>query len=367
LDGQVEFGSPEAAEFAAAHQDQVDFHAWLQWVADQQLEAVQAACQAAGMAIGVVKDLAVGVHSEGADVWSKKALLAQGIQVGAPPDYFNQVGQGWSQPPWRPDALAAAGYAPFKAMLRAALRHAGALRIDHILGLFRLWWIPEGRTPGEGTYVAYDHEAMVSILVLEAARAGAVVVGEDLGVVPPGLREYLAARGILGNSIVWFENDAATGGKLPPERFRRLAMTAITTHDLPPTQAYLAAEHVTQRDRLGMLDQPLEDAMAAARADRATMVGLLAERGFLEPAAADDDHQILLAMHRFLKATPSVLLGVSLADMVGERRSQNLPGTDREYPNWSIPLADAEGRPVFIEDLESNPVYREITAVMETP
>ncbi|MDR1823754.1 MAG: 4-alpha-glucanotransferase [Bifidobacteriaceae bacterium] len=361
----VEHGSPEAAAFAEQHAAEVEFHVWLQWIADQQLAAAQQACLDGGMAIGIIKDLAVGVHPEGADAWSRKDLLATTIQVGAPPDYFNQVGQGWSEPPWRPDALEATGYAPYRAMLRAVLAHAGALRIDHILGLFRLWWIPQHASPGDGTYVAYNHEAMASILVLEATRAGAVVVGEDLGVMAPGVRQYLASRGLLGNSIVWFEKDDDDYHQLPPERFRRLSLTAITTHDLPPTSAYLAGEHITQRNELGMLDQPLEQAMAAARAERGIMIDILTERGFLDPALAGDDNEIMLAMHRFLLATPALLLGVSLADMAGERRTQNLPGTDREYPNWSVPLADASGRAQFLEDLPDNPTFQRVAAVMQ--
>jgi 4-alpha-glucanotransferase len=362
----VKYGSPQATQFAADHADEVDFYIWQQWIADQQLARAQDRLKEGGMALGIIKDLAVGVHPKGADAWSRRDVLASGIQVGAPPDYFNQIGQDWSEPPWRPDALEASGYAAYRSMLRAVLAHAGALRIDHILGLTRLWWIPEGMGPGAGTYVAYDREAMVSILILEATRAGAVVVGEDLGVVPPGLREYLGGRGLLGNSIVWFEKTDDGARLLDPEAYRYLAMTAITTHDLPPTSAYLAGEHVAQRDRLGLLDMPLTDAQAAARQERTMMVNMLVERGLLDPAQGDNELEIVKAMHRFLQTTPSVMLGVSLADLVGERRTQNLPGTDREYPNWSVPLADAAGDPVYIDDLERNPVFKAITAVMRS-
>ncbi|MDR2565052.1 MAG: 4-alpha-glucanotransferase [Bifidobacteriaceae bacterium] len=362
--GEVPYGSSEAARFAADNAEEVEYFIWLQWIADQQLARAQDRCKEAGMLLGVVKDLAVGVHPKGADAWSRRDVLATDIEVGAPPDYFNQVGQTWSEPPWRPDALEATGFAAYRSMLRAVLAHAGALRIDHILGLTRLWWIPKGMGPGDGTYVAYDREAMVSILILEATRAGAVVVGEDLGVVPPGLREYLGGRGLLGNSIVWFEKTPDGARPLNPEAYRYLAMTAITTHDLPPTSAYLAGEHIAQRDRLGLLDTPLADARAAAQAERAMMVGLLVERGLLAPDKTEDELELVRAMHRFLRTTPSVMLGVSLADLVGERRTQNLPGTDREYPNWSVPLADCDGQPVYIEEIERNPVFEAITEVM---
>ncbi|MDR1394493.1 MAG: 4-alpha-glucanotransferase [Bifidobacteriaceae bacterium] len=366
MEQRISYGTPEAAKFAADQASRVDFHIWLQWIADQQLAQAQARCREGGMTIGIVKDLAVGVHPRGADAWSRQSLLALGIEVGAPPDYFNQVGQGWSEPPWRPDALEATGYTPYRAMLRAQLAHAGALRIDHILGLMRLWWIPRGHGPADGTYVAYDREAMVSILVLEATRAGAVVVGEDLGVVPPGLRQYLGGRGLLGNSIVWFEKTADGYGPLPPDEYRYLAMTAITTHDLPPTSAYLAGEHVVQRDRLGMLDTPLAEAREAAAAERGEMVDALIGRGLLDPSKRHDELEIVKAMHRFLLATPSVMLGVSLADLAGERRTQNLPGTDREYPNWSVPLADADGNVVYLEDIERWPAFRAITQVLRS-
>ncbi|MCL2802784.1 MAG: 4-alpha-glucanotransferase [Micrococcales bacterium] len=364
LASQIEYDSAEAGEFAKTHQARLDFHVWLQFLADEQLAIAQAACLEGGMKLGVIKDLAVGVHPHGSDAWSRAKLLAKGIEAGAPPDYFNQVGQGWSEPPWRPDALAAAGYGPLRSMLRAMLRHAGGLRIDHILGLFRLWWIPLGMEPGDGTYVAYDHEAMASILVLEAHRAGAVLVGEDLGVVAPGVREYLKSRGILGTSIAWFEREGDGPNKLPPSQYRRLAMTALTTHDLPPTSAYLAGEHINQRQSLGLLDMPLDQALAGAALDRSTMVDLLVSEGFLEDREQDDDPSVVLALHKMLRSMPSVLLGVSLADMVGDRRSQNVPGTDREYPNWSVPLADAEGQAVFLEELETNATFGAIAQVM---
>lgn len=165
--------------------------------------------------------------------------------MGAPPDDFNRNGQNWNQPPWRPDRLTELGYRPYREMLRSALRHAGGVRIDHILGLFRTWWVPEGSSPTEGAYVRYDHEAMIGILVLEAHRADAVVIGEDLGVFEGWVQEYLAERGVAGTSILWFEKD----GDSPraPETYRRLCLTSVTTHDLPPTSGYLAGEHVSIR------------------------------------------------------------------------------------------------------------------------
>jgi 4-alpha-glucanotransferase len=341
--------------------ERVDFHCWLQWVADSQLADAQRAALAGGMSIGIMHDLAVGVHPEGADVWALGDVLARGATVGAPPDMYNQQGQNWSQPPWRPDELARVAYRPYRDLLRTVLRHAGAIRIDHVIGLFRLWWIPEGAAAGEGAYVRYDHEALIGILALEAHRAGAVVIGEDLGVFEPWVRDYLTERGILGTSILWFEKDQ-NGRPLAPEHYRRLALASVTTHDLPPTAGYLAEEHVALRERLGLLTEPVADVRAQARAEREEMVAVLRGRGLV--GADPSERELVEALHRLILATPAALIGVSLADAVGERRAQNQPGTDQEYPNWKVPLADGSGQVVLIEDLFSNPRLRSLAAAL---
>ena len=192
-------GADGVAEFVAEHSKAVDFHRWLQWQLDEQLAAAQSQAVAAGMPLGIMHDLAVGVHPNGADSWALQDVLALGVNAGAPPDEFNQLGQDWSQPPWRPDRLEEQEYEPFRALIRTVLRHAGGVRIDHIIGLFRLWWIPQGEAPTQGTYIRYDHEAMIGIVALEAQRAAAVVVGEDLGTVEPWVRDYLRARGVTGH------------------------------------------------------------------------------------------------------------------------------------------------------------------------
>jgi 4-alpha-glucanotransferase len=238
-------------------------------------------------------------------------------------------------------------------MLRTVLRHCGGVRVDHILGLFRLWWVPDGAPATEGTYVRYDHDALVGILALEAHRAGAVVVGEDLGTVEPWVRDYLAERGLLGTSILWFERDEQ-GRPRPPETWRELCLAAVTTHDLPPTAGYLAGEHIRIRDELGLLTRPVEEERQVDEADRASWLGLLTERGWLRPGAdggGPDEEEVTVALHRALAATPSRLMGVALTDAVGDRRAMNQPGTHDEYPNWRLPLTDGEGRPVLLEDL----------------
>lgn len=361
--GAQDPSSAVVAELREELAERVEFHTWLQWLADEQLAAAQRAALDGGMALGIMHDLAVGVHPQGADVWALGDVLARGATVGAPPDMYNQQGQNWSQPPWRPDALARAAYKPYRDMLRTVLRHAGAIRIDHVIGLFRLWWIPEGADSGDGAYVRYDHEALVGILALEAHRAGAVVIGEDLGVVEPWVRDYLSDRGILGTSVLWFERDVH-GAPLAPEHYRPLVLATVTTHDLPPSAGYLAGEHVAIRERLGLLTEPVEVVRAAALAERDQMLGVLRDRGLV----GDDpsEREIVEALHRYVMATPSVLVGVSLADAVGERRAQNQPGTDQEYPNWKVPLADSSGRVVLVEDLFTNQRLRSLAAVLNS-
>lgn len=331
--------------------ERVDFHVWVQWQLDQQMAQAQRAAREAGMRIGLMHDLAVGVTQEGADKWALGDILAQGIGVGAPADQYNQQGQNWDQPPWRPDALAQAGYRPWRDMLRSLMRHAGALRIDHVLGLFRLWWIPRGNAASDGAYVFYDHDAMIGILALEAQRSGTLVIGEDLGTFEPWVRDYLSDRGIMGTSILWFENDAE-GRPLTPGAYRELCLASVNTHDLPPTAGYLAGDHVELRAELGLLERSLEEELAADAAGRQKVLDLLTAEGLLEDQ--DDVEQVVTALHRHLCRTPSRLLGVSLVDCVGERRIQNQPGTDEEYPNWRIPLADPAGRVVTVDDIATD-------------
>jgi 4-alpha-glucanotransferase len=344
---------PAAAEVAAfrqQHEAAVDFHRWLQWVLDEQLAATQRAATEAGMSLGLMHDLAVGVHPHGADTWALQDVYASGISVGAPPDPYNQNGQNWTQRPWRPDRMAETAYAPFREMVSTILRQAGGLRVDHVIGLFRLWWIPEGSPPTVGTYVRYDHEALIGILALEAHRAGAVVVGEDLGTVEPWVRDYLRERGILGTSILWFEFDFDHGGApLPPERWRESCLASVTTHDLPPTAAYLVGDHVRLRDELGVLTRSLEEELAVDEAERQSWLDALTAQGLL-PEGADVETTIR-ALYAFLTRTPSRLLNLALTDAVGDRRAQNQPGTLDEYPNWRVPLTGPDGELVLLEDV----------------
>lgn len=399
--------SPELDLWADKHRAEVEFHMWLQWLLDEQMGAVQNAAKDAGMPIGVMGDLAVGVNEYGAETWGNPDLYARGVTVGAPPDAYNGLGQNWSQPPLRPDELARTGYAPFRALVGTLLRHTGGLRVDHIMGLFRLWWIPAGMPPTDGTYVYYDHEAMVGVLTLEAHRAGAVVVGEDLGTVEAYVRDYLRDRGVLGTSILWWEKNHEDR-PLEPQWYREACMASTTTHDLPPTAGYLEMAHVELRKELDVLTRPVADVLADEEREQLKFLDACRAQGLLPgdfvlfteayrealrrraeqgPASESDEstpgestpgestphdatlheaavRQAVTALYGYLQRSKARLLNVALTDMVGDRRIQNQPGTSWEYPNWRIPLSGPDGRPILLEDALAGPRAFELAAVL---
>jgi 4-alpha-glucanotransferase len=235
------------------------------------------------------------------------------------------------------------------------------MRIDHVMGLARLWWIPAGMSPGQGTYVRYDHELLGGVLAAEVARARALAIGEDLGTVEPWLRQFLAGRRILGTSMLWFER-RADGMPRRPRAWRRGCLATVGTHDMPPAAAFLTGEQVTIRAALGLLTRPEEEERAAARAETATWLDVLGRDGLIPQSASPPPEQFTAALYAYLTRTPAVLVGVSLAEAAGERRPQNMPGTVDEYPNWRIPLTGPDGQPVLLEDL---PAHRGVRAVAE--
>ena len=333
--------------------ERVDFYQWCQWVVAEQLEHAQHVAREVGMEIGIMADLAVGVHPYGSEKWSRPELFASGMSVGAPPDVYSQQGQNWSQPPWSPRSLADSGYLPLRDMVRAALANAGAVRIDHILGMFRLWWIPDGRAATEGTYVYYDHEAMMGVILLEAQRAGAVVIGEDLGVVEPWVRDYLRERGVLGTSVVWFEKEGS-GWPLRPEHYRDRALAAVNIHDLPPTLGYIRGIQTTLRSELGLLTDDIETVRAGDRLELEQVGVRLHEYGCVD-GAEPSERETVEGLYRYVAKTPSKLVVASLVDAVGDVRPQNMPGTGADqYPNWCVPLCDSDGEEVAIEDLPTD-------------
>ncbi|NMM97100.1 MULTISPECIES: 4-alpha-glucanotransferase [Bifidobacterium] len=349
--------SQEIADLKQQFPDTLDFYRWLEWVASDQLAAAQQAAKDAGMHIGVMSDMAVGVHPLGADVWWNPERFAKGATVGAPPDMFNQQGQDWSQPPLSPLDLEATGYETYRNMVHGMFARAGAVRIDHILGLFRLWWIPSHHSAMDGTYVYYDADIMLGILAIEASRAHGVVVGEDLGVVPEYVADSLSGHGILGCAVEWFEQ--RDGVFRAPSQWRPYALASVNTHDMPPAAGYLEYEHVKIRERLGLLTGSAEEFQASATAEQNAMLAMLVQEGYLDPEFAEhrDEHEadIIDALYRALKGSPCKLLAASITDAVGEKRAQNQPGTNNEYPNWRVPLADAKGDVVPLETLFETP------------
>ena len=355
-------GSDGVAAARAELAGRIGFHAWLQLLCDEQLAAAGEAARETGMAVGVVHDLAVGVDPGGADAWGLQDVLAVGATIGAPPDSFTQQGQNWQLPPWNPQRLAEAGCAPYRDMLRAALRSAGGVRIDHVLGLFRLWWVPKGQSAATGTYVRYDPDAFLGVLALEAYRAGALAIGEDLGTVEPHVATALAARDVLGSNVLWFERDYPDVDVVgqpsvrmrPPAAWREGAAASVTTHDLPTAAGFLTGEHVKLRAELGVLARSESAEREAAQTERAALLHVLRSEGLITDAG-DSEEETILGMHALLGRTPCRMLLVSPSDAVGDLRQPNLPGTTDEYPNWRLPLAapgehPGEHHPITLEE-----------------
>lgn len=333
--------SPQVQDFAGRHCDALRFHAWAQWMASQQMSDSQNRARAAGMGLGLYLDLAVGTHPQGAETWAEPHLFARGVSLGAPPDLLGPSGQRWGLAPMRPDVLRATGCAALAATIRAQLAHAGALRIDHILGFERSFWLPEGLP---GLYVAMPRAEMLAVVRIEAHRAGAVIVGEDLGTIPEGLRGALDAAGILGCRVAMFERDwHGTRAFLPPEAYGATALAAWGSHDLPTFRGWRAGRDLDWRERLGELPDPA----AARAARRAEVAGWDALAG-----PAPDD----LARH--LAATPCALVALQAEDLADAVEQANLPGTVHEHPNWRRRL------PVALDALPDLPDTISAAAIM---
>ncbi|MBK0397838.1 4-alpha-glucanotransferase [Limibaculum sp. M0105] len=347
--------APGARAFARENPTELDFHAWLQWVADSQLGAAQDAARAAGMALGIYADLAVGVRPDGAEVWARPGVFAMGVSLGAPPDQFSPDGQAWGLAPFSPEGLAAAGYRPFIETIRAVMRHAGLVRIDHILGFDRTFWVPRNGAPG--SYVRMPRDVLMAIVRLEAVRASAVVIGEDLGVVPEGLRERMAESHLHGSAVMQFERDFA-GDFRPPADYPARAAASVGTHDTPTIAGWWEARDIDWAERLGRTTA--EDAArwrGARTEDRRRLLHLLAREGLLpegiDPASPPDGPlppALNAAIHRALARAPSAILAVQIDDVLGTVEQANIPGTVDAHPNWRRPVA----RPV--EALAGDPV-----------
>jgi len=332
--------SPAVRKFAAEHEREILFHGWLQWQIDRQLSAVQAHARKLGMPIGLYHDLALATDRCGSDLWAYRDFFVSGCRVGSPPDDFSPTGQDWSFPPPDTERHREDGYRHFTQSIRKTLRHGGALRIDHVMRLFRLFWIPPGHDPTQGAYVRERWQDLVRILALESVRSNAVIIGEDLGTVEPEVRETLASFGILSYRLFYFErvnNEFKAPGEYPEQ-----ALVSTTTHDLPTIAGFWTCEDITARLRAGVIDEGAFQSQLAARArdkqsllDALFAANLLPEsyerRADVIPELTGELHYAIMG---YLASTPSALWLVNQEDLSKEPTQQNLPGTTAEYPNW---------------------------------
>jgi 4-alpha-glucanotransferase len=358
--------SAEVTEFREDHSDRVAFHEWLQWLVATQAAQAQRVAREAGMRTGIIHDLAVGSSPGGFDAWAGQDVLVRGLTVGAPPDGFNQLGQDWGLPPWHPGHLAAQDYRPLADLFGSAVRDSGGLRVDHVMGLSRLWVIPSGMKASGGTYLRYDRAAAVGVLAEATAEAGAVAIGEDLGTVERGLRSFLAGRHILGTSMLWFEYDR-DGTPLPSARWRRDSLATVSTHDMPPAAAFRTAEYIAERARLGLLTKPESVERADALRAVTAWTDALVREGLLPAGSHPDETEFIAALYGYIAKSPALMVCISLADAVGMHRAQNIPGTTGEYPNWRVPLCDADGVQLPLERLaDCAPLRRVASGVGQT-
>jgi 4-alpha-glucanotransferase len=346
--------SPEVAAFCAERAGDVDFHRWLQFELDRQLGAAAERGRRAGLRVGLYQDLAIGTSSCGADLWANPHLFLQGVSIGAPPDEYSANGQNWGLPPVDPRALREDRYDFWIRLVRASLRHAGALRIDHVMGLFRQFWIPEGASGTDGAYVRFPADDLLGILVLEARRHGAVVVGEDLGTVPPEVPPALRRRGILSSRVLYFEQE--DGRFRAAAEYEPASLATANTHDMPPLAGFWSGRDIELRRQAGELAD--EEAVERTRRDRErvkrAMLERLAAEGVLPSAEAPArGAELRGAVHEFLCRTPAAMVGLNLDDLVGATEPVNLPGVPFErYPSWTRKL------PTPVEALAQDPDVR---------
>ena len=346
--------SVTVADWAASQQAAIEFYQYLQWQAELQLASVQQDCVRRGMQIGIYNDLAVGNERFSAQCWAEQELYALGTGIGAPPDDFSPSGQSWGLPPLIPQRLREQAYRSFIHSLRANMRHAGALRIDHVMGLMRLYWVPADYTADQGTYVTYPFDDLLGILALESQRNRCLVIGEDLGTVPDEVRHALWLNKILSYRILMFEKDWQAGSFKPPSDYPPLALCASGSHDLPTLRGYWHEADLDIRDSLKLYPSAEigQQQRHLRQRDRAEILAALARENLLSENLLEGDlansdqlegklsSELLIAVQRFLARSPACLMMVQLEDLLGQKQQINLPGTIDEYPNWryKIPL-----------------------------
>ncbi|MFT4270762.1 MAG: 4-alpha-glucanotransferase [Pantoea sp.] len=336
----------EVQQWCTQHEDEIQFWSWLQWLAQQQFAQCWQRSQQLGMAVGLYRDLAVGVAQGSAETWQDPQLYKLGASVGAPPDRLGPLGQNWSLPPLDPHVMRARGYQPFIDLLRANMRDCGALRIDHVMGLLRLWWIPWGETADKGAYVAYPVQDLLAILALESQRHRCMVIGEDLGTVPAEIVSLLRNSGIFSWKVLWFEQHR-DGRYRQPEEYPRQSIASASTHDLPTLTGFWEAGDLLLGNKLGLYPgesvlqslQQLREKQKQALLDALHQAGALAKSSGKQAAKRGMSPALNLAMHRFLAATDSALLGLQPEDWLGMDSPVNVPGTVEQYPNWRRKLS----------------------------
>ena len=319
--------------FAAQNKSEITFHCFLQWIADRSLAAAQAEAKRAGMRIGLIADLAVGMSGAGSHAWTSQQDILVGLEIGAPPDAYNAEGQNWGLTTFSPRALSRGGFAPFIATLRACLRHAGGARVDHAMGLLRLWVIPRGSHPSQGAYLSYPIDDLMRLTTLESSRHRAVVVGEDLGTVPVGFRERLAETGIFGMRVLWFERERNRFA--PPQTWPADAAAMTSTHDLPTVAGWWRGTDIEVRSRIGLVPAP-EKEQAERTKERRSLWRAFRRAGAAAGAlpASTTPALVVDAAVKFIAETPSQLTLVPLEDALALEEQPNLPGTIDQHPNW---------------------------------
>ena len=343
--------SRAVAAFERAAAQRVEFHAWLQWLADCQLAAAARTARDAGMSIGLYGDVAVGVSPGGSESWSNQDVYRLAASIGAPPDALALKGQDWGIPPQDPAALMRVAYRPFIALMQDSMRHFGALRLDHVMALYRLWWVPRGLTATDGGYVHYPLDELLGIVALESWRNRCLVIGEDLGTVPGEVRRAMQAFGVYHYKVLYFEK-AADGGFLGPADWTRRALASVSTHDLPTLKSWWEGSDIELRDRLDLYPSPeVRAEMEAARAhDRERLIDALAAAGVRPRWPVDHfEPEFAGAVHAFLAASASTLAVVQAEDLLGMTDPVNVPGTSSQYPNWQRKL-DSDLAAVFAGD-----------------
>jgi 4-alpha-glucanotransferase len=350
------------ARFARENAERIEFFQWLQWVADDQLGAAAHRARAAGMPIGFYRDLAVANHPGGAAAWATQDVIVRGASVGSPPDMFNPGGQNWGLAPLSPVGLIETGYAAFIDVLRANMRHAGAVRIDHVMALQHLFWIPDRPDHEGGAYVSYPFRDLLRIVALESRRNHCLVIGEDLGTVPEGFRPVMQQAGVLSYRVLYFER-GEDRGFIAPEHYPRDALVTATTHDLPTLKGWWTGRDIEWRDRIGQFKdaEALEAEWQERRRDRERLLASMRWWGAVPPDTGADEltPELVAGIHRYLAMTPGRMLMVQVEDVVGEVEQPNLPGTVDEHPNWRHKL------PVTVEDIGAAPLLTGIAAAVQ--